>query len=728
MKRNRIFLALALLFTGLVSRAQVLPFETGYRSWGCDADYMGQRYEQAFPELKERAQRYQEWLKNNPLVPQKSALGNSAPTFIIPVVVHVAHNNGPERVSPATIQGAIDVLNRDYRKRNADSSLLHPTFAPLSKDAFIEFRLAQRDPVGNCTPGYVYETYANTGSAGDDVKVGTIWDRSKYLNIWVVNTIASGAGGYAYRPVNATQANDGILIVYSQFGASSSNFAERSLTHEVGHWLGLFHTWGPGNDPGVASNCGADDQITDTPNTIGVGDQSCNKNFTSCGGILANVENYMDYSTCGRMFTMGQIAVMQATLNNTSGQFPFRRNLWQPANHVATGIGGVFSCKPQLVYPAMANTPTMRDACAGNNITFSATVTANASDPTLVYTWRFVSGSTVLTFNGPSVTHNFPVPGRYSVTVKVQSSGGGDSVTYSNGLVVRPSPATLSAPNSWEFNATPFSQDETLIGSDWETRSTAATAFRHATLNDGRGVLELPLNLVTLGSTVYLTSPNIDMTPMAGKSPVWLYYRRAASRRNSSSNDQMVVRISTNCGTSFSVLRNHLSQPTTPMPINFYTTTANTSGAWQPAANDWVLDSVPMLNYRTAANAIIRFDITVGSITSGNRFYLDWVGIGTSQATAARLDLARVIGKLNIVPNPAHGPATVNIGMEHASQATLQVTDLLGRHIGSKDLGLLGAGDHSVDLGQVTPHLAKGIYLVRLQCGSQSKALRFVNQ
>src|SRR3954452_23145169 len=73
---------------------------------------------------------------------QAAALGSleapSGPT-VIPVVVHVIHRGGPENISDAQIQTQIDVLNRDYRKTNPDTSKVPAPFKPLVADAFVEF-------------------------------------------------------------------------------------------------------------------------------------------------------------------------------------------------------------------------------------------------------------------------------------------------------------------------------------------------------------------------------------------------------------------------------------------------------------------------------------------------------------------------------------------------------------------------------------------------------------
>ena len=61
-------------------------------------------------------------------------------------------------------------------------------------------------------------------------------------------------------------------MVHSSTGSigTSIPYRSRALTHEVGHYLGLSHTWGNNNDPGLASNCDLDDAIGDTPNCIGL--------------------------------------------------------------------------------------------------------------------------------------------------------------------------------------------------------------------------------------------------------------------------------------------------------------------------------------------------------------------------------------------------------------------------------------------------------------------------
>ena len=257
----------------------------------------------------------------------------AAPDVTVPVVMHIIHNGGTSNISDAQVNDAIRVINLDYSKTNADTSTVVAAFRPLIANIGFKFRLARKDPSGNCTTG-ITRTYSTDTNIGDDrVKSLIVWDQDRYLNVWICNN-ANGAGGYSILPCQGGP-SDGIVIRNSQFGSigtsCGANLCKRSLTHEIGHYFGLPHTWGGSNTPGLASNCGIDDGIADTPNTIGVTGGGCPTTMASCGN-LNNVQNYMDYANCEQMFTLGQRAVMRASLLMTC-----RRTLISAANLVATG-------------------------------------------------------------------------------------------------------------------------------------------------------------------------------------------------------------------------------------------------------------------------------------------------------------------------------------------------------------------------------------------------------
>ena len=252
------------------------------------------------------------WISNN---------SKSTPTILtIPVVVHVIYKTSSQNISTAQILSQIDILNEDFRKNNSDASSVPSAFAGVAADSEIEFCLAVRDPSGNVTTGITrtstttssfsgYTSMKYSSSGGQDA-----WNTSNYLNIWVCN-LSSGLLGFATFP-GGNSSTDGVVCDYAYFGntgtATYPYHLGRTATHEVGHWLNLYHIWGD-------SYCG-NDQVSDTPKHE-ESNYGCPSfpHASSCSGTGSNGEmfmNYMDYTNdaCMYMFSTGQKNRMRATL------------------------------------------------------------------------------------------------------------------------------------------------------------------------------------------------------------------------------------------------------------------------------------------------------------------------------------------------------------------------------------------------------------------------------
>ncbi len=240
----------------------------------------------------------------------------------IPVVVHVVWKTAAQNISQAQIDSQIEVLNRDFRKKNNDVSNVPAPFAPLAGDARIEFVLASTDPDGNPTDGVTRtETNKSSFGSGDEVKFTAqgghdAWPRDDYLNIWVCQ-LSGGLLGYAQFPGGAA-ATDGVVCTHTGFGttgtASPPFDKGRTTTHEVGHWLNLRHIWG--DDGG---GCSGTDFVADTPNQAGPNTGKPTFPSVTCsngpnGDMFMNYMDYVDDDTMV-MFTEGQIARMQACLD-----------------------------------------------------------------------------------------------------------------------------------------------------------------------------------------------------------------------------------------------------------------------------------------------------------------------------------------------------------------------------------------------------------------------------
>jgi hypothetical protein len=240
----------------------------------------------------------------------------------IPTVVHVVHKTAAQNISDAQINSQIDVLNADFRKKNADVSSVPGAFAGLAGDARIEFELATSDPAGNPTTGITRTATTVTAFSDDDAVKSSAtggadaWPADKYLNIWVCQ-LANNLLGYAQFP-GGPAATDGVVILHTAFGTTGTAAAPfnlgRTTTHEVGHWLNLRHIWG---DDGTG--CAGSDFVADTPNQGGPNVGVPTFPHISCGnGPNGDMfMNYMDYvdDVAMVMFSTDQVTRMQATLD-----------------------------------------------------------------------------------------------------------------------------------------------------------------------------------------------------------------------------------------------------------------------------------------------------------------------------------------------------------------------------------------------------------------------------
>ncbi len=273
------------------------------------------------------------WLANHP-----AELRAGGPVITIPVVVHIVYINAAQNISDQQVYSQIAVLNADYNRLNADTVNTPTAFDSIAANIGIEFCLASVDPNGNPTNG-ITRTSSTGGDFGtffqpltDDVKTAATggvdpWPTDEYLNIWVCN-LFPGLLGYAQFP-GGVPATDGVAITYTAFGTMGAVTAPstlgRTATHEVGHWLGLYHIWGDDQD------CTGSDSIPDTPNATVASSSDCQVTRNSCsnedvywGANDPNdmVQNYMDYShdSCMNMFTLGQKARMMSFLFGDSAR------------------------------------------------------------------------------------------------------------------------------------------------------------------------------------------------------------------------------------------------------------------------------------------------------------------------------------------------------------------------------------------------------------------------
>ncbi len=457
---------------GLVSVAQVAPTADN-GTFVCGHTHAEKQMLQQHPEVAEIRAKAEKGLRKRQQELYDSRNEKADELYVIPTVFHVIHDNGVENISYEQILSGIEVANLDLAGMDPSIGDVHADFAGRVADCKIELRLATIDPDGNCTNGVERWEDAATTGADDGVKAGRIWPSDKYLNIFVVKTIGSGAAGYAYYP-GASSAIDGVLIRHDYVGntGTSSEYRSAALVHEVGHYLNLKHTWGQGNDPAEADNCNIDDDVTDTPLCKGISpgtvSDCATDEFNTCdeggGDEIDNHQNFMDYAYCYLMFTDGQKARMRAALESGTGD---RDNLHTEANLVATGTADEIAmtedyCAVQIS-PAKTQTILL-----GESITFSdesPMVGTNAWD------WEF-EGTDIETATTEDVTVRYTETGTFKVILEVSNGTITERDTFYNRVVVTDFEAIenldFSVPASWTID----SEAGSPASAEWEISST----------------------------------------------------------------------------------------------------------------------------------------------------------------------------------------------------------------------------------------------------------------
>ncbi|MEM9918230.1 MAG: M43 family zinc metalloprotease [Bacteroidota bacterium] len=295
------------------------PWSCGFDHYKRDVFDKNPAFRLRQAELEAEWRRYQ--LGSIDIVPRAS--------YTIPVVVHVVHQNGLENISDARVEESIRLLNDAFANRGY--------YDPSEGvDVDVEFCLARRDPNNISTTGITrWESSLSGVVYEDDAPLKNLvnWPSDCYVNIWVVGeieSISSGAGvaGYATFPGAHGSTTDGIVIEARWLGTDEGS--NSILVHEMGHFLGLYHTFEGGckND-----DCTEDgDRVCDTPPDQSTAPIACSNPVNTCdtddqSGLSSDLNdmhnNYMDYGdfNCYNAFTQGQKERMLFFLTNARSSF-----------------------------------------------------------------------------------------------------------------------------------------------------------------------------------------------------------------------------------------------------------------------------------------------------------------------------------------------------------------------------------------------------------------------
>lgn len=702
MKRTLTLLTLAVSGTTLLNAQS--PFK-------CGADRARQEAIANDPSILEREAELEQWIRD--YVDAHAGERADDTTLVIPMVFHVLHMNGPENISDEQIFDAVRILNEDYNLLNSDANTACCGFESIEGNIHLEFRLATKDPLGNCTNGIdriqTIETFQ-----GDNGSKLNPWYRDRYLNVWTCDKMEDGVAGYAYYPGTVSGGllalADGVIILHDYVGSigTSSPGTSRALTHEIGHWLDLSHPWGSTNDPGVA--CG-DDGVDDTPITKGWAYCPAPTASRVCDpAIYENFQNFMDYSYCSMMFTEGQKLRMRAALaSNTSG----RSNLWSAANLQFTGTE---TAPGPTCTPVAAFYPEDRYICQGASVRFHDN---HARATPTAWEWTFQDGTpSTSTAQNPLVTFN--TPGWKTVTLTVTNSAGSDTRTDEFAVLVTDSwperPGLLYESfedpsnyyqwiaENWDMNLTAWQRVEGVGHTG--NACVVMNGYNHAgpndfLIDDGGGDID------------ELVSPSLDLSNISGMQLTFWYAYTTQTGSVDNMSENLQVYFSSDCGESW-ILRTTIDEEDL--------ITNGASGAYYVPSGptEWKQATVSLGPSFEDPNVRLKF--VYNSSEFSNNIYVDDIQI-SGVVSVPEIGQAP---NMAIYPNPANGGFTVNYALSTASAVELTISDMSGRLLLSRAAN--GGSMGRMDLDSRELGLAAGSYLVSLRAASGTTVQRFTVQ
>jgi PKD repeat protein len=682
--------------------------------FGCGLSHQLEELYKQNPSLKERVEHENELTLNR--LNQKSGTDDTT-LYIIPIVFHILHENGSENISDAQVIDQVAVLNRDFRLLNSDTSAIVQEFKNLKSDVKIEFRLATKDPWGNCTNGIEHIYNHNTNKADDFSKINQ-WDRSRYLNVWAVKTIGSvGVAGYAYYPPDVDLNlfyGDGVIILQDYIGriGTSSEHNSRALTHEIGHWLNLMHPWGNTNDPG--EQCG-DDYVNDTPETKG-STLNCNLNLKVCHpGVLENVQNYMDYSYCSNMFTNGQVARMRDALTNAIAN---RSNLITDWTHAATGIDVTNApiCTPVASF---YSNKTM--ICQGSSVIFTDNSSRAAVTSRL---WKF-EGGIPETSTSATQSVEYDTPGFKKVSLTVTNSNGSDEIIENSYIYVSANWADFIGPKNDNFE-TP--QSYFLVENpenNWAKFSkingvgkNSSSCYKLNNYKNTSSALDYTedwfYNKRLGGSKDYLISSSYDLSNTSNVIVSFDYAYATNAANLSDITEKVKIYVSKDCGSSWTFLKT--------------LTTAELLTGGTAGNNDFIPASESQwdnfkFDYVSGANdKQIRFKIEFTASDFSNNFYVDNFNI---QGTLGLFPNEAINLELEVYPNPAKSNQEINVKYHsNENPVTFVLRDLQGKIVHTQTIETINS-DVNEKLN-ITTTLSPSCYFLEVNSGSFNTTKKIV--
>ena len=641
-------------------------------------------------EYEKNQEKFRDALEKN--LRTNGSVSNRLNPIIIPVAVHFPSGQESDRVClEALAQNQIDILNADYSATNSDANLWNSASSNypgvVHGAANIEFCIATlnhpTDFVGNpiepdlveggpaVTIGY------NFGNGGDS---DSTW--SGYMNFLVKN---AGGGILGYSPLGGSiGAGQSVVISPSAFGSGSGctgyspgspyNLG-RTVTHELGHFYNLNHTWGPTN-----GGCNQDDGIADTPN-ISQPNYGCSTpgSISGCvNGENALTMSYMDYGNdnCLYMFSEGQTNVVDSYISGVL-QSQFKPNTVAcntGPDFILTATNGPINSCPSLGEDAVFEFNFTALNGFNQNVTFSTTGQPAGSTITFSPASMNASGTFTMTVSGIENTEI----GTYEIDVLGSSS-----------FFIEQTTEVVLNNNCTSLQCTPFDSDENLELAipDGTGPDEYGSSLQNTILISDLGVIN------SLTVNVDITHTYIQDLQVALFHPDLETYAILWQRN---CDDQDTFEITFDDNGSEIDCTNLTTATFVPLQDLSIFNGMDSAGEWVIFIRDGYNNDIGVLN--------------------------DWSLEICSEQPLSTPELSTNLEQVSVYPNPNNGSFTVELQSITLNTVSIDIYDIRGRKIHKQAYTNNGNFKQVIELGNIE----SGLYLMTVSDGQRKTTKRII--
>ena len=667
----------------------------------------------------------------NEKVEERKASRAPLVNYVIPVIIHVIYGTELEgtfpNLSKAQLQSQIQVLNDDFAGLGTGSTAIPAIWKSLVTNSGISFCYAQTDPKGNplAIPGIDRVSYKTLGIVNptsivdapnkndnftayisSQLKPKTIWDPTRYLNIWVTDKPSGSLlMGFATFPEGSTLSgidgitgtgganNDGLWCWAKCFGTTgtlqSGYNKGRVSNHEIGHYLGLRHIWGD-------STC-TTDFCNDTPPaydknfgcpTHPLNKAKCPGNTT--GEMFMNMMDYTD-DPCHYMFTPDQVIRMQTAMANGV----YRKYL---------GTHGKCSTAPQKPEANFIANKTY--GCPGSQIIF----TDQSIDLPTSWAWTF-KGGTPATSAAQNPTVTYAASGIYEVKLIATNATGTDSIKRISFINITSPTVNLPLAEGFEGTTFPPTADWSVNNIDYDVifwqRTTTAGGFGNSTSS----MVFNNYDQDPGGKRDEINTPKYNLTNYKNAQ---LTFDVAYVRADNIYSDTLAVLVSKDCGATFT--QAYLKGGKTLATV----ATDQGSPKFVPTKDQWRKETVDLSVYSGQANVMIVFQ---NRGHYAQPIYIDNINLTATIVSSTEAIISAY--EFSLAPNPTSGIVDVNFKADMTADVKIEITNVLGQTIAKEFIkNVTGTTRQSFDLSD--QHA--GVYFVTISYGSNQIVKKLIKE